>query len=83
MNTSEESNTNNNIEKLNEIIKKMLDNIEQRIIFLENLSKCNICNNIDKLHFCNNCNEKLCDKCCAVTHTKYGGYVYSCKECKV
>ena len=86
MNTREESinNTNNNIEKLNEFIKKMkkmLDNTEERIIFLENLSKCNICNDINKLKICNNCHEKICDRCYNVTHTKYGGYIYSCKDC--
>jgi len=65
-----------------ELIKKL----EERVLKLENLFKCYICNNVDLLFNCYKCNAKICLKCANLRETKSYNedivILYFCKECK-
>lgn len=68
-----------------EKIKESILLLEERIVRLENLSKCKSCKGIYLLFNCNTCNERICDNCSRKLFTKtYNGdiCIYFCKDCR-
>jgi hypothetical protein len=67
------------IEILESTVIKLLD----KIIILESLNKCSVCNNIKLLVSCINCNDKLCETCCHKIYVKNDDIIYYCNQCSV
>ncbi len=67
------------IEILESIVIKLLD----KIIILESINKCSVCNNINLLFTCTYCNDKFCNTCCTKFNTKDDNIIYYCNQCSV
>ena len=67
------------IEILEETVIKLLD----KIIILESINKCVVCDNIKLLLSCTSCNDKICDTCCHKIYIKNNNISYYCKQCCV
>jgi len=74
------------IQKNIENLQIVIINHKERIMLLENYSKCYNCNNIELLYSCYKCYEKICILCCIVKETKSctgENICHSfCKNCK-
>jgi hypothetical protein len=71
---------------IQENLEKLIKKLEERIIILEEFSKCYFCNNISLLFNCHDCNKKICKNCSTTIYTKSFTYedisIIFCKECK-
>ena len=76
------------IKSIENIIKNSIDEmntklniIDQKIAFLEDISKCDLCKKIAERVNCDNCHKLVCCECCNTTYSTDGDYIYNCKKC--
>ena len=67
----------NSIDEMN----TKLNIIDQKIAFLEDISKCDLCKKIAERVNCENCHKLVCCECCNTTYSTDGDYIYNCKKC--
>ena len=67
----------NSIDEMN----TKLNIIDQKIAFLEDSSKCDLCKKIAERVNCENCHKLVCCECCNTTYSTDGDYIYNCKKC--